>query len=167
VATIPITYSSPCHGGDSVLTREADAKGTCQLDDQLWTRYEPTTPWYYELQTLNSLFFNEPLFPMRFEPSNQAPTEDVPASHPTFSPAYVPSSSTPNISMRAPVATAVAPALTIGPPTPATNVTTRRRFGCPLCPKTFDRLARAEACHNEHLDLKPHVCRGVCGDVAW
>ena len=153
--------------GGPVLTREADTQGTPQLVDQILTHHEPTIPGYNEPQSLTPFAFSEPLSPMFFQPSNQAATGDIPANQPIPSSAHLDSSTTSNISTDVPAMNGVVPASTTAPPVPTTNVTTQHRFGCPLCPKTFDRLTRAEACHNEHLDLKPHVCHGACGDVAW
>jgi hypothetical protein len=44
-----------------------------------------------------------------------------------------------------------------------------RRFKCltPTCQNSFDRSARAEACHNRHMKAQPHVCKGVCGNQNW
>jgi hypothetical protein len=34
-------------------------------------------------------------------------------------------------------------------------------------PHSYDRAARAEACSNRHAGLKPHRCKGGCGDSQW
>lgn len=38
------------------------------------------------------------------------------------------------------------------------------KFKCPSCPRMFDRMVRAMACHNGHLQSKPNACNGACGN---
>jgi hypothetical protein len=58
-----------------------------------------------------------------------------------------------------------------GASSPGTKLTplATRSFQCftPTCQRSFDRYARAEACHNRHLKAQPYVCRGVCGNQNW
>jgi len=51
----------------------------------------------------------------------------------------------------------------------AIPATPQHKFPCPfpMCPKTFDRLSRADACLNAHLGRKPYVCLGTCGNISW
>ncbi len=55
---------------------------------------------------------------------------------------------------------------TIGP---SSATSRQRKFKCPIsgCPRTFDRLNRAQACQNYHLGETPYACLGACGDQNW
>jgi hypothetical protein len=150
-----------------LLTCEAEAQGRSRPDNRMSTYYEHIMPWYDKCQSLNPPAFNRTLFPVFFEPSNQTTTEGISSGLPMASSTYARSTATLHNSVDAPAMITAAPASTFTPPTPTTDVTTRRRFGCLLCPKTFDRLSRAEACHNEHVDWKQYVCGGGCGDATW
>jgi hypothetical protein len=59
--------------------------------------------------------------------------------------------------------------LTVAAPIPAVDsqANGRRYFECLICPKRFERIARAKACLNGHFKLKPYVCDGTCGDSNW
>ncbi|PVG03564.1 hypothetical protein CPB86DRAFT_695095 [Serendipita vermifera] len=46
----------------------------------------------------------------------------------------------------------------------ASEVVNGNKYQCPTCGDRFNRLSRAESCHNSHSGSKPFVCGGQCGD---
>jgi hypothetical protein len=38
---------------------------------------------------------------------------------------------------------------------------------CPMCPAKFDRPTRLQGHINAHQGIRPHICKGECGDAQW
>ncbi|PVF91958.1 hypothetical protein CPB86DRAFT_718430 [Serendipita vermifera] len=55
-----------------------------------------------------------------------------------------------------------APAPPMGP---NSSQAQRPRFACSICPKTFSSRVRAETCLNNHMNIKPFACNGICGVI--
>lgn len=43
----------------------------------------------------------------------------------------------------------------------------RVKYMCVECGKVHDRKSRADDCRNVDVGIRPHVCRGECGDETW
>jgi hypothetical protein len=139
---------------------------TSQSDHSISTYNEITMMWPDGPQSMDWLDFTDTLPQMLFAQADNAATGAVHTSPQIPLAAHYTSAAT---LTHTPVVSAVAPASTATPMALTTQVTTRRRFRCPMptCTRSFDRNARAEACHNRHLHQKPHVCPGGCGRFAW
>jgi hypothetical protein len=163
VATYPPPMPSLSHRDRyATLTRGADTQGT---ENQTLPPYEPTMAWHDELQYMDRHNLPDP--PMFFEQANESAIGATLTSQAAPSTAHASSITTANTSKNAHAMTTAPPVSNLAPSAPTPQVTTQGRFGCAVCPRSFDRFTRAEACHYNHLGWKPHRCRGTCGNAAW
>jgi hypothetical protein len=165
----PSIVISPHDNRDPALIGRIDTRGISHPDDQILTHDQFAALQYDEPRSMDSPTFSSAHLLMVPTASAQAPAGKMVGAQSTPSPVYTLSSNTTVGLSNNPVSTVAPAASNAAPPATATHVTTRRRFSCPMpaCPRTFDRLTRADACHNKHIDWKPHVCQGACGDATW